>query len=486
VLLDLLQSIGSSLWAVFLIILFFGGSIFVHELGHFLAARRRGVHVERFSIGFGPKIFSWHGKDGVEYRLSWLPLGGYVALPQLADMRGIEGESAVDVAQLPQLSYTTKILVFAAGAAFNVLFAFLLATALWLAGRPEMQNVTTTRIGYVLPTVTPQGGREVPSPARAAGLKVNDTIRTIDGRIVNDWPDVQEALLLGTGVDPNGERRATLTIERGGSTLEVVVHPLRLGDEQTRMIGIAPAYDVIVEKIAPGSPAEAWGLRAGDRVLGIEDTPVTNLEFLSDFMAEHPSKGFVLIVSRDGRSVRLAAPAIEPKAPHVFSGVKFATGYDLLYQTPWSLCSQIVKTTFRTLWSWINPRGDVTLSNFSGPIGIGVGFWHAAQSQYAVRFAIWFTVLLNLNLAVFNLLPIPVLDGGQMVFATIGRIRSRALPADFIMTTQSVFIVLLFSMILYVSFFDVRRIVRDVRTDRSESQEPAAPNPKPAAAPAAP
>jgi regulator of sigma E protease len=145
-----------------------------------------------------------------------------------------------------------------------------------------------------------------------------------------------------------------------------------------------------------------------------------------------------------------------------------------------------VKTTFRTLWSWINPRGDVTLSNFSGPIGIGVGFWHAAQSQYAVRFAIWFTVLLNLNLAVFNLLPIPVLDGGQMVFATIGRIRSRALPADFIMTTQSVFIVLLFSMILYVSFFDVRRIVRDVRTDRSESQEPAAPNPKPAAAPAAP
>jgi len=86
----MLDFILSNLWSVLLIAVFFGGSIFVHELGHFLAARRRGVVVERFSIGFGPKIFSWKGKDGVEYRLSWLPLGGYVSLPQLADMRGRE------------------------------------------------------------------------------------------------------------------------------------------------------------------------------------------------------------------------------------------------------------------------------------------------------------------------------------------------------------------------------------------------------------
>ena len=88
---DLLQTVLSNVWSIFLVVLFFGGSIFVHELGHFLAARRRGVHVERFSIGFGPKICSWRGKDGVEYRLSWLPLGGYVTLPQLASLSGIEG-----------------------------------------------------------------------------------------------------------------------------------------------------------------------------------------------------------------------------------------------------------------------------------------------------------------------------------------------------------------------------------------------------------
>src|SRR5438477_6109010 len=103
---SIFQSLFSSLWSVFLIVLFFGGSIFVHELGHFLAARRRGVRVERFSIGFGPAIWSRRGKDGVEYRLSWFPLGGYVLLPQLADLGPIEGESQVDVSKLPPVSYS--------------------------------------------------------------------------------------------------------------------------------------------------------------------------------------------------------------------------------------------------------------------------------------------------------------------------------------------------------------------------------------------
>jgi len=105
---DLLPALFSNVWAIFLIVLFFGGSIFVHELGHFLAARRRGVHVSRFSIGFGPKMFGWEGKDGVEYRVSWLPLGGYVALPQLADMPAIEGEGEMDTRQLPPVAYSTR------------------------------------------------------------------------------------------------------------------------------------------------------------------------------------------------------------------------------------------------------------------------------------------------------------------------------------------------------------------------------------------
>ena len=113
---EFLTSVLGTVWSILLIVLFFGGSIFVHELGHFLAARRRGVKVERFSIGFGPKIFGWRGQDGVDYRVSWLPLGGYVALPQLADMAELEGGSTVDVKSLPPVSYTTRVIVFVADA----------------------------------------------------------------------------------------------------------------------------------------------------------------------------------------------------------------------------------------------------------------------------------------------------------------------------------------------------------------------------------
>ena len=478
---DLLQSIGSNVWAVFLIVFFFGGTIFFHELGHFLAARRRGMHVERFSIGFGPKIFAWRGRDGVEYCVSWLPLGGYVALPQVTDLGAIEGESRVDVERLPPVGFGTKILVLVAGAAFNVLFAFLLACVLWLAGRPELENVTTTRIGYVVPTVRLADGREVPSPALAGGLRVNDVIRAVDGRTVSDWPDIQEALVLGTGSAPDGQRVARLTIERGAAVLDVIVHPLRLGEEQMRRIGISPAHEVIVDKVDPGSPAGTWGLRAGDRFQSLDGIPVTGIDALSEYLAQHPRKSFTLVVLRDGRSMPLVAPDRASASANVFSGVEFTTNYRLLYQNPYSICSQIMATTFRTLWSLILPRGDVRLANFSGPIGIGLGFWHAAQSDYPVRFAIWFAVLLNLNLAILNLLPIPVLDGGHILFATVARLRSRALPANFIATAQGVFMVLLLSLMLYVSYFDVRRIVRDARAARPETQEPATPASPPAA-----
>jgi regulator of sigma E protease len=132
-----------------------------------------------------------------------------------------------------------------------------------------------------------------------------------------------------------------------------------------------------------------------------------------------------------------------------------------------------VVMTFRTLGSLINPQSDIGLSKVAGPVGI-VRIFHSA-AEAGIRAVLMFTILVNINLAIFNLLPIPVLDGGQMLFATIARLRGRALPANFIMATQSTFILLLFSMIIYVSFFDVRRVVRDVQANRAETAAPAEP-----------
>ncbi len=201
---------------MFLIVLFLAARSFVHELGHFLAARRRGVRVERFSIGFGPAIWKWRGKDGVEYRLSWLPLGGYVALPQLADLSAIEGDTASNVAALPPVSYATRMIVFAAGAFFNFLFAFTLACVLWVIGQQTSEDLATTRIGYVVETIGLPDGSTVPSPARVAGLKVGDVIRAIDGETVRDWPDLLQTLVTSSGMAVDGRRQAVFTIERGG------------------------------------------------------------------------------------------------------------------------------------------------------------------------------------------------------------------------------------------------------------------------------
>jgi len=127
--------------------------------------------------------------------------------------------------------------------------------------------------------------------------------------------------------------------------------------------------------------------------------------------------------------------------------------------------------TFRTLGSLINPQSDIGLSKLSGPVGIVRVFHLAAQAD--LRLVLWFTILVNINLAIFNLLPIPVLDGGHMLFATLGKLRGRALPPNFVMTTQSLFMVLLFSMIIYVSFFDVRRLVRDNSAPPPVAEDPA-------------
>ena len=131
-----LSEILSSLRGIALLALFFGGSIFVHELGHFLAARWRKLKIERFSIGFGPKIFGWTGKDGVDYRVSWIPLGGYVALPQMGDSSAIEGETDEKAEKLPEISYADKMIVAVMGAVFNDIFAFGLAGILFFTGVP--------------------------------------------------------------------------------------------------------------------------------------------------------------------------------------------------------------------------------------------------------------------------------------------------------------------------------------------------------------
>lgn len=473
---DLLTTLFSNVWSIFLVVFFFGGSIFVHELGHFLAARRRGVHVERFSIGFGPAIVSWRGRDGVEYRISWFPLGGYVLLPQLADLGLVEGKSEVEAAELPPISYGTRMLVFVAGAVFNLLFAFALATIIWVVGQPESSATATTRIGYVQPTVKLPDERVVPSPAVEAGFQVADVVRAIDGSPVNNWQDMLYLIGLGTGKAADGRREAIFEVERNGQPLRIVVHPVLVGQDRDRKVGIAAGYELLVQRVAPDSIAARAGLQAGDEILSVDGARTLSANTYFETLEAAATRAVDVRVKRGGAEVSLTLPPRADTKAGANIGVTLTTGFQLTHPTPIAQIWEQVTMTFRTLGSLLNPHSDIGLSKVAGPVGI-VRIFHSA-AEAGIRVALIFAILVNVNLAIFNLLPLPVLDGGQMLFATIGKLRGRALPPNFIIAAQSAFGVLLLAMVLYVSVFDVRRWARDVQADRAEAAQ-AVPPPAP-------
>ena len=474
---DIFQILTSSAWSILMIAVFFGGSIFVHELGHFWVAKKRGVKVDRFSIGFGPAIFKWTGKDGVEYRLSWLPLGGYVALPQLADMRGLEGEPTGDVESLPSPSYTTRMLVFGAGAFMNVLFAFALATILWKVGLPTSADMQRAKIGHVLPEIELPDKTKVPSPAAKAGLRTGDTILAIDGNAVGTWDEMRQMLFTGAGRTEDGRPRAVLTVRRGEETLTLIAEPVLAGDERMRMLGVSPFERLKVGEVRAGSLAERAGLQVGDVMIALDDVPLGGgRDYVAGLRAD-PAKPGRLVVERAGETVTLVVPPRADVQEPADLGVAFESDLILIHPTPWKQITDNVRMTFRTLWSLLHRGSDVGISKLSGPIGIARVFHMTAQID--IRYVLWFTIIVNVNLAIFNLLPLPVLDGGHMLFATIGKLRGKALPHGFIHTAQTVFVAALLTMMLYVSFFDVRRWSRDAR-----AEEPAEEAPDPAASPA--
>ena len=483
------QDIISNIWAVVLAIFFLGASIFVHELGHFLAARWRGMKVERFSIGFGPKIFGWTGKDGVEYRVAWFPFGGYVLLPQMANMDAIEGESKTDVSKLPPVSYASKVIALSAGAFFNILFAIALAAIVWAAGQQVAVEVQTNVIGSVLPTVDTSDGKTVPSPATVAGIKPGDSVLAVDGKSVATFDDIRERVILGSGRDKEGNPEVTLTIKRANDTFNVNVLPVYVneGRDSFRNIGIWFAAKIVVADVMPDSAAAAAGLTSGDILTHIDGDPIQTPTAISEHIALTKDKPVVIAYMRDGAAATVTiTPRLstnpDTQASAYLIGVvqRQSLTAKTVHIPPWTQIVDVLTKTWKTLVSVTSPHSDIGLSKMSGPVGIVTAISNIAKFDFMSVLA--FVVLINVSLAVFNMLPIPVLDGGHILFATIEKLRGRPLPPRFIMTTQSVFMLLLLTMMVYVTFFDVRRILPQpkppaVAAPASAAQQTPAPAP---------
>ncbi|MDX2109766.1 MAG: RIP metalloprotease RseP [Verrucomicrobiota bacterium] len=449
-------------WGMFLAVLFFGASIFVHELGHFLAAKWRGLKIECFSIGFGPAIWRHKDRNGIEWKVCWLPLGGYVRLPQLGDMQGMEGETETPEEMLPPISYADKMYVSVMGAVFNIIFAFILAFILWPSTDKIQVRDTATVIGYVEPTLKDAvTDTMVPSAATKAGLKPGDKILSVDGKKVEDFQDIMLGVIFGAGRSADGAPETVMEIERDDKASTVILHPVLTSMDKVRTLGIEPYDRLVVGVLVKDNPAVLAGLLPDDEILKADGIAYYSRTAFSTHVEKSAGKPIVLTVKRGTETMEttIAPKLIKPEGeskPRYILGIVWKPVFAEIHIAPWTRIWNNAQTMYRTVTALITRHTNVGLNTLNGPLVIGDVLYTAAKLDF--RTLINIVILINVNLAILNLMPIPVLDGGHMLIATINRFSRRSISKTFIRKVQEGFALLLIGLMLYVSGRDVMRL----------------------------
>jgi regulator of sigma E protease len=519
---------------VFEVLLIFNLLIIVHELGHFLAARWRGLHVDKFGVWFGRPILK-RTIGGVEFSLGWIPAGGFVLLPQMATMEAVEGKAGVSGLDLPPIKPLDKIIVAAAGPIFSFLLALLFATIVFMVGRPMAEADTTTTVGYVAPDV----------PAAKAGFKPGDKILEVDGHPVTRFNGMVDSI--SWYVVRSEGAVIPFKVQRGDQILTLnsgFEKPETTGWERKalRQVGLQPAITPIVAKVAPdsesakagleandevvdiggekiyylkqisewaqqhagqvlpltvirdgrtfhvdmhpgrlvisgiikNSPADVARLEAGDKIMSVNDEQIYDIDAINQIVDANPDKVLTLTVQRGNQTIAVRIRPAVPDRPITQEGrvhpiIGFYTGENTdgitwdaggkmttSHISPIEQVSAGVETVTNTIGALLSPQSDIKLQHMSGPVMIMRTYYLLFQSEFGWQLALWFSVVFNINLAIINLLPIPVLDGGHILLAILEAIRRRPLNIRVLEVLQGACAILLIGFILYVSFYDVQ------------------------------
>jgi regulator of sigma E protease len=433
-----------------------GVLIFVHELGHFMAAKLVGVEVQRFSIGLGPRVWGFKGGE-TEYVISAVPLGGYVKMGGMDDeiMEKIEGGPPPKPRVPGPRDFDGKPLwartfVISAGVIMNMFFAFFVYTL--VAGLWGVTDSATTRVGQVLEPLLPPGSEAL------AAIPIGASVVRVGEREIESWPDVRRGLLRAS------PGPLTVAFENPAGQLRIDVP--EDDDDRRRLASALRAWlDPVFGSLEPASPAEKGGIEVGDRIVSVDGVDVQGWWGFQEEIRARPGARVELVLIRDGRELTRvvnldsreevapetgeqvvvgkigAYPAMEDLT---YTRVGLAGAVSVGYRQTLGVTGMILGFLRDLITGNVSPRSVgsiVTIGEFSGQA--------AAQG---LDFFLSFMALFSVNLAILNLLPIPVLDGGHLLFLTIEAIRGRALSVEQRMRWSQVgFIVLLGIMVWALS-----------------------------------
>lgn len=457
----MLEVIGSVWW----LLVALGVLITFHEFGHYWVARRLGVKVLRFSVGFGRSLWSRMGKDGTEYTIAALPLGGYV---KMLDER--EGDVAADELDMAfnRKPVGSRIAIVSAGPVFNLIFAVLAFWIMFMVGIPESRPV----IG------------EVSGIAAEAGIRPDDEIISLDGDRTATWSHA----ILGLVTHAIDRDQVNVVVEdRDGRQRELVMDLRALPDDFSEentlsAVGLVPwraSIPAVIGEVSPDSPADLAGLRSGDLITMVGGETVKDWSWLAFLVQKHGADGQAIpvVIDRFGQAQTLMITPRQEKSGMFSSrlvlgitspgpdeetrrGIERA--YMILSHGPVAGFTAAIAETWRLAGSTLGLlkrmlTGNASVKNLSGPISIAQFANDSANS--GLSSFLFFLGLISLSLGILNLLPIPVLDGGHLLYYLIELLKGSPVSDQFQTAGQYVGLVALFGLMSLAFFNDILRLV---------------------------